>query len=341
MILDYPDVSARTLARELVRIRTDQGAMALGRVLSLAVVTDEDRVNQVLEVATAATRQHPSRIIVLVKGNARGKARLDAQIRLGGDAGASEIVVLRLYGELVRHEYAVLLPLLLPDSPIVAWWPGAPPKKFHESPVAQVASRRITTMAEAGNPSTTLSRMASSYEPGDTDIAWTRVTRWRALLAAALDEPPFEQVTSVTVTGGSDSPRVDLLGLWLGMALKCPVTRARSRPGEGVMSVRMDRASGPIDLVRVDDDSALLLAPGKLPRRVTLPHSTMAQSLSAELHRLDVDDVYERVLSSVKKIDVTQTTASEAYRSGKALDTAGALEAERTGLTPPRSGKDS
>ena len=107
------------------------------------------------------------------------------------------------------------------------------------------------------------------------------------------------------------------------------------------MSVRMDRASGPIDLVRVDDDSALLLAPGKLPRRVTLPHSTMAQSLSAELHRLDVDDVYERVLSSVKKVDVTETTASEAYRSGKALDTAGALEAERTGLTQPRSGKDS
>ena len=140
----------------------------------------------------------------------------------------------------------------------------------------------------------------------------------------------------MTVTGGSDSPRVDLLGLWLGMALKCPVTRARSRPGEGVMSVRMDRASGPIDLVRVDDDSALLLAPGKLPRRVTLPHSTMAQSLSAELHRLDIDDVYERVLSSVKKVDVTQTTASEAYRSGKALDTAGALEAERTGLTQPK-----
>ncbi|WP_374929586.1 glucose-6-phosphate dehydrogenase assembly protein OpcA [Kytococcus sedentarius] len=339
MILDYPDVSARTLARELVRIRTDQGAMALGRVLSLAVVTDEDRVNQVLEVATAATRQHPSRIIVLVKGNARGKARLDAQIRLGGDAGASEIVVLRLYGELVRHEHAVLLPLLLPDSPIVAWWPGAPPRKLHDSPLAQVASRRITTMAEAGNPSTTLARMASTYRPGDTDIAWTRVTRWRALLAAALDEPPYEQVTSVTVTGGSDSPRVDLLGLWLGMALKCPVTRARSRPGEGVTSVRMDRASGPIDLVRVDDDTALLLAPGKLPRRVTLPHSTTAQSLSAELHRLDVDDVYERVLSSVKKVDLTSTTASEAYRSGKALDTAAALEAEREGLTRP-SGKD-
>ncbi|PKZ42863.1 OpcA protein [Kytococcus schroeteri] len=336
MILDYPDVSARTLARELVRIRTDQGAMALGRVLSLAVVTHSDRIDEVLEIATAATRQHPSRIIVLVKSSPEGAARLDAQVRLGGDAGASEIVVLHLHGELVDHEHAVLLPLLLPDSPVVAWWPGAPPASFHDSPVAQVASRRITTMAEAGDPGPTLARMAASYAPGDTDIAWTRITRWRALLAAALDEPPFEQVISVTVTGGSDSPRVDLLGLWLGMSLDCPVTRARSRPGEGVMSVRLQRESGPIDLVRVDGDTAVLLAPGKLPRRVTLPHSTMAQSLAAELHRLDVDSVYERVLRAVGRVHVDSTTASEAYRARKALDTASALAAEAAALAPQK-----
>ncbi|WP_462417610.1 glucose-6-phosphate dehydrogenase assembly protein OpcA [Kytococcus sp. Marseille-QA3725] len=334
MIFDYPDTSARTLARELVRIRTDQGAMALGRVLSLAIVTDRRRVDEVMEIATAATRQHPSRIIVLVKSRADAPVRLDAQLRLGGDAGASEIVVLHLHGELVEHEHAVLMPLLLPDSPVVAWWPGAPPVTFHESPVARVASRRITTMAEAGDPPTTLARMADSYEPGDTDIAWTRITRWRALIAAALDEPPFEEVTSVTVTGGSDSPRVDLLGLWLGQSLDCPVTRARSRPGEGVTSVRLQRASGPIDLVRVDGDTAMLLAPGKLPRRVALPHSSMAQSLAAELHRLDVDKVYERVLESVSTVQMDTMTTSEAYRAGLALDTAGALEAEREAAPP-------
>ncbi|SNC59509.1 glucose-6-phosphate dehydrogenase assembly protein OpcA [Kytococcus aerolatus] len=328
MILDYPDVSARHLSRELVRLRADQGAMALGRVLSLAVVTDLGSLPGVLETATAATRQHPSRIIVLVRDNALDEPRLDAQIRLGGDAGASEIVVLYLHGALVEHEHAVLLPLLLPDSPIVAWWPGRPPEELHSSPLAQVASRRITTVAQAEDPAQELRRLASDYEAGDTDIAWTRLTRWRALLAAVLDEPPFEEVQSATVSGGSDSPRVDLLAFWLGRFLECPVVRARSAPGQGVESVRLQRASGPVDLVRIDGENALLLAPGRRARRVTLPHTTLAQSLSAELHRLDVDDVYEAVLESIDTVDLTVMSTADALAAGILRDRDSALDAE-------------
>jgi glucose-6-phosphate dehydrogenase assembly protein OpcA len=29
-----------------------------------------------------------------------------------------------------------------------------------------------------------------AYAPGDTDLSWTRLTPWRALLAAALDQYP-------------------------------------------------------------------------------------------------------------------------------------------------------
>ncbi len=37
------------------------------------------------------------RVIVITTGD--GDSRLDAQIRVGGDAGASEVVVLRAYGD--------------------------------------------------------------------------------------------------------------------------------------------------------------------------------------------------------------------------------------------------
>src|SRR3712207_7912674 len=39
-------------------------------------------------------------------------------------------------------------------------------------------------------PYTTLFRSAAAYSPGDTDLSWTRLTPWRALLAAALDQYP-------------------------------------------------------------------------------------------------------------------------------------------------------
>ena len=63
--------------------------MALSRVLTLLVVVDESDADAAIETANRASRQHPCRIIVVVAGNKRGAARLDAQIRLGGDAGAS------------------------------------------------------------------------------------------------------------------------------------------------------------------------------------------------------------------------------------------------------------
>ena len=58
-------------------------------VLTLLVVVDETDADAAIDAANAASRQHPCRIIVVVAGNKRGATRLDAQIRVGGDAGAS------------------------------------------------------------------------------------------------------------------------------------------------------------------------------------------------------------------------------------------------------------
>ena len=103
MIVDLPSTTTADVAKKLVRLRADTGSMALSRVLTLLVVVDEsDADARDRRPPTGASRQHPCRIIVVVAGNKRGAARLDAQIRLGGDAGASEVVVLRLYGQLAE-----------------------------------------------------------------------------------------------------------------------------------------------------------------------------------------------------------------------------------------------
>ena len=130
--------------------------------------------------------------------------------------------MLRLSGELVDHGASVMLPLLLPDAPVVAWWPVAEPAVPAEDPIGALAQRRITDAASSGRPHATLLEREKSYQPGDTDLAWTRLTLWRGLLASTLDQPPYETITSAVVAGASDSPSTDLLAGWLAMRLKCP-----------------------------------------------------------------------------------------------------------------------
>ncbi len=329
MIVDLPSTTTADVAKRLVRLRADTGSMALSRVLTLIVVVDETDADEAIDVANAASRQHPCRIIVVVTGNKRGAARLDGQIRLGGDAGASEVVVLRLYGPLAAHGRAVVTPLLLADSPIVAWWPANGPKEPSKDPIGVMAQRRVTDAAASTQaPRTVLRRLAEGYQDGDTDLAWSRITLWRGLLAAALDQPPYEPVTRATVVAATDSPSGDLLAGWLAVRLRCPVTIARARNRSGIISVRLERASGTVDLVRpLDGNTATLSQPGQPVRTLALPHRGDAECLADELRRLDPDEVYKDALvTGLRKCTVSRQTAAEAVRAGKVPSVA---EAER------------
>jgi glucose-6-phosphate dehydrogenase assembly protein OpcA len=333
VIVDLPSTTTADISKKLVRLRSDTGSMALTRVLTLVVVVDELHADAAIETANDASRQHPCRIIVVVTANRRGAARLDGQIRIGGDAGASEVVVLRLFGPLASHGRAVVTPLLLADAPIVAWWPTDPPKNPAGDPIGEMAQRRVTDVSRSkATLRTALGRLGASYAPGDTDLSWSRITLWRALLTAALDQAPFEPVTSVTVTGASDSPSAELLAAWLAKRLHCPVTLVPSRQGTGIISVRLDRESGPLDLVRPQDGTtATLSQPGRPERTIALPPRSDAECLADELRRLDPDEVYADALrDGLDDVTHSRRTSTQAQRSGITPSVAQAREdAER------------
>lgn len=318
MIVDLPSASTAQISHRLIEIREDVGAMALSRVLTLVVVVPEDEAEDALAVANSASHQHPARIVCVILANARGKARLDAQIRVGGDAGASEVIVLRLYGELVKHARSVVTPLLLPDSPVVAWWPARPPKDPAGDPVGAMAQRRITDCAVSPRISATLKGLARAHRPGDTDLAWSRITLWRGLLATTLDRPPFEAVESAVVVGGADSPSADLLAGWLRHRLRCPVSLVRSREGSGIVSVRLERRSGAIDLVRPQrGDTATLDQPGQPRRAIALAPRSDAECLADELRRLDPDEIYDDALTrGLPQVTRRRMTMTEAVSAG-------------------------
>ena len=111
----------------------------------------------------------------------------------------------------------------------------------------------------------------------DTDRAWGRITRWRGLLAAALDQAPYESVESAVVVGAPDSPSADLLAAWLHARLKCPVRLRRSKESSGVIAVELTRASGVLELHRpVNGNAATLSTPGQPDRTIALAHRSDA-----------------------------------------------------------------
>lgn len=303
MIIDLPSTTTSRINSKLVRLRDEGGAVTLGRVLTLVIVTDDgEKTEEAVEAANDASREHPCRVIVVARGARKASPRLDAQIRVGGDAGASEVIVLRLYGELADEGASCVVPLLLPDTPVVAWWPFEAPAVPAKDPIGVLAQRRITDSAAEKNPIKALEQRKNSYTPGDTDLAWTRLTLWRAMLASALDLPPYEKVIDAEVSGEADSPSTELLAAWLASGLKIPVKRTKAVRGEGICLVSLDRKSGGVELTRPDGRVGTLVQPGQPERRVALQRRSIRDCLAEELRRLDPDEVYELALKSLGKV---------------------------------------
>lgn len=310
MIIDLPSTTTSQLNKKLVEIRERGGAVALGRVLTLVIAAEDDeQLEDAIDAANEASREHPSRVIVVAKGARTAAPRIDGQIRVGGDAGASDVIVLRLYGPLANQGRSAVVPLLLPDTPTVTWWPGKGPKAPAKDQLGQLAQRRITDSAAESNPIRALTIRSKSYVDGDTDLAWTRLTNWRAQLVSALDLPPYEPITGASVTGEADSPSTELLAGWLAEYLNVPVKRVKTTEAQGIVAVRIDRPSGPIELYRPDGKTGTLTQPGQPARRIALHRRDNRDCLIEELRRLDPDEVYEAALRGLTKFSPARKPA--------------------------------
>jgi len=299
MKIDLTDTTASKINKALVQGRRAIGTPAVGMVLTLVIVTDEENAYDALKAAGDASHEHPSRTLVVVKRVSRSPrdrtaSRLDAEVRVGADAGTGETVILRLYGEVAGHAQSVVLPLLLPDAPVVVWWPVNAPLDPASDPLGALAQRRVTDTYASEQPVRDLTARADTYAPGDTDLSWTRITPWRSMLAAALDQVVCE-VETVEVEGEEFNPSCELLAMWLADRLDVPVKRSLSS-GPGLTAVRMHTDSGPIVLDRADGSLATLSIQGQPDRAVALKRRDTAELIAEELRRLDPDDTYASAL---------------------------------------------
>lgn len=294
MIITLTDTTARQIAASLLKARRNLGP-ANGMVHTLVVVAEEEHYDEVLEAAMDAGRAHPSRIIVLSYTEADAP-RLDAELH-SGESVPGDVIVLRVYGELRAHADSVVLPLLLPDSPTVVWWPHNAPTNLAADSVGALATRRITDAAGSADPQKALLVRAANLSPGDTDLTWTRLTPWRGLIAASLDQHPCS-VTGATVEAAPDNAPATLMRTWLKTRLGVEVA-AVDTPGPGITAVRLHTDSGDIAVIREDGFMASYVVPSQVRRSVALKRRSMTQLLTEELQRMDPDEVFETVIAEL------------------------------------------
>ncbi|HYN94639.1 MAG TPA: glucose-6-phosphate dehydrogenase assembly protein OpcA [Pilimelia sp.] len=293
------DTTGNEVVKALAAERRSAGGVASGMALSLIVVVDEKRVKEAEAAATIASAAHPCRLLIVVRSDVdRPQNRLDAEIVVGGRLGPCEAVVLRMFGRLALHAESVVMPLLAPDVPVVTWFHSDPPERIAHDFLGVVADRRITDAAQAVDRVAALRQRAADYAPGDTDLAWTRITPWRTLVAGAFDTIPAE-VTGATIVAPESDPTAALMRGWLASRLGVLPTLEHTTEFPRMRTVQLSCATGDCLTLTRENGTATFTRTGHAEQILPLPRRPLGDELAEELRRLDPDQIYSDALAAL------------------------------------------
>ena len=299
MIVTLPDTTTRDVSTALLEARENY-SLATGRVLTLLVAAHaEDDVPSILETVRSATMEHPARVIVLLLDCQSEHTYMDAEVIVAADAGASEMVVMTLHGELTKHLDAVVAPLLLPDTPIVAWWPTTVPDVPAEAELGNIAHRRITN-AWRTMGAECIEQLANAYVPGDSDMMWSKITPWRGVVASAFDRYKHMPRT-ISLSGVAEHPSVSIAAAWLHACFGVAVTinnvdKSDAVPGSPIQRLALNCDEGSVQVQSIDEHTVRVSVPGYPDAFVALIARSDAECLAEELRHLDPDAMYARAL---------------------------------------------
>ncbi|MBL7499944.1 glucose-6-phosphate dehydrogenase assembly protein OpcA [Frankia sp. CNm7] len=291
------DTTGSAVVKALAAERRAAGALAFGLALTLVVVVDEKNVAAAESAATGAAAAHPCRLLIVVRRQIDAPhPRLDAEVSIGGRLGPGEAIVMRMYGRLALHAESVVLPLLASDAPVVTWWHDEPPTRIAFDPLGVFADRRVTDVSRAADPLGALALRAADFAPGDTDLAWTRISGWRTLLAAAFDGRA-DQPHQAQIDADPADPSAQLFAGWLRARLGVPV-EVTGGGRRGIQAVRVAVDDGEVAVTRADIRSGTITRPGVPPRRLPLRQLDLGDLMAEELRRIDDDAVYADALAA-------------------------------------------
>jgi glucose-6-phosphate dehydrogenase assembly protein OpcA len=206
----------------------------------------------------------------------------------------------------------VVLPLAVPDLPLILWCRSArlvEMKEFRE--IAAMADKVVLDSAAMPDGRAALRRLAAASERGVMlgDLAWTRLTRWREMLAQVFENRRYlgllEQVSSLRVSyGGSYGTSAWYVGAWVAGALSeagiHPALSVEGEPGDNFL--RLELSGEGVRVLLARSQERLEITVNDLSNCTNLPQPTDYLLMREELGIVRHDPVFEKTLASAAKL---------------------------------------
>lgn len=296
-------IDPEQIRRRLTEVWTALGdeVMRACALTLLTVVDPESSPAAITQTLAELMPDHPSRAIVIhLDGAAPDCLEADVEAQCWMPFGqrrqiCSEQIVIRCSEATLNQVPGVVLPLIVPDLPVVVWCASRRAWRSPAFPALAASAQRVLVDSF---------RIPEAFSaPGAADLSWTRLTRWRALLAQIFANDLYRRdFSSLTVHhDGPRPPAALLFAGWLAsrLALRDIEFRSTGGPSGGRIS-GFELAGGParISILRTGDacgEVRLELA-GHEPvmNRVSLSPSTDLLLVGEELSIHSPDPVYQQ-----------------------------------------------
>lgn len=207
---------------------------------------------------------------------------------------------------------SVVVPLAVADLPVILWCRtprllGMP--EFRE--IASMARKVVVDSAAMPDPREALRRMDAVRERGVVlgDLAWTRLTRWREMLAQVFENrqrvAQIAGLRRVAVEwGGTYETSARLMAAWIADALAqagaAPKVEVTKSDAVATLRVEIEGEGLRVELKR--SDSTLLVAVNDAAHHTSLPYPTDYLLMREELGIVRRDAALEKTLSTAARL---------------------------------------
>jgi glucose-6-phosphate dehydrogenase assembly protein OpcA len=207
---------------------------------------------------------------------------------------------------------SVVLPLAVADVPVILWRRTPRLLGTTESrAIAALARKVIVDSGAMPDPGDALRRLDAARSRGVVlgDLAWTRMTRWRDMLAQVFENRErLAQIASVRraaiAYGSTYETSARLMGAWIGDSLaqaggapEIAITRSDAVP---TIAIELEGDGLKVQLARREE--TLLVTVNEASHHTSLPYPTDYLLMREELGVVGRDLVLERTLSSAARL---------------------------------------
>jgi glucose-6-phosphate dehydrogenase assembly protein OpcA len=303
----------------------DAGVLRACSMTLVVAAEESDDAQAIGETLAALMPEHPSRAIVIRfrAGSERAlAARVFAQCWMPFGRRRQiccEQIEITASDASLPDLAAVVLPLAVPDLPVILWCRSPRLPRLAAFPqLASIAWKVVLDSASFGAPAAMLREMSEALASGRlwADFSWTRLTRWRELIAqifenrAQLGNLPRVSVVRIAHTGAVPPVSAFYMAAWLIDGLQAAGARPRlqfdSVAGEGsgglnAVDLRTQDSGLIVSIGLVEGRAAEVRVAGLVSRAV-LPAPSDYALMREELSIPARDPVFERTLTAAARL---------------------------------------